>query len=130
MGSRPEDSNGRPEMAATIQRQRERLFKASAVIHTCRYACASEFERFEPERMYDVLRVVDELIDGAAAELEQFTQNEPYEGEDTHIPRVVAKSLRKDAALLQQQHPQLHTLRAQLLRAAAVIEELACGTDK
>lgn len=62
-------------MAAAIEAQRQQLFKASAVIGMCRYACASLYEGFDPEQLWDALQVVDELIDAVAEVLEGFADN-------------------------------------------------------
>ena len=71
MGSKPAHSTGRREIAAAIEAQRQQLFKASAVVDMCRYACASKFTGFDPEQMADTLRVVNDLIDDVAAALEE-----------------------------------------------------------
>lgn len=64
------------ELAVTIEAQRQQLFKALAVIEVCRYACASMFEGFDPEQLYDALKVVHELVDDVADVLEEFAAEE------------------------------------------------------
>lgn len=49
----------------------------------------------------------------------------PSMQQDIADAQCVAQSLRTDAALLLRQHPRLHALHAQLVRAADVIERLA-----
>jgi hypothetical protein len=73
MDSRRTSSTECQEMPATIAAQREQLFKASAVIEMCRYACASHVEGFDTEQLAEALHVADELIDAAAEVLEQFS---------------------------------------------------------
>jgi hypothetical protein len=127
MGSKqPGNSTERRDMAAAIHAERKRLFKASAIIRMCRYATASLYQDwFDPDRLADALRAADDLIDGTAAALEPFAGDETTrKREDKPDARMVVKSLRQDAALLLHQHPKLHTVHAQLLRAAMVIEAM------
>lgn len=128
MGSKqPADSTERRKAAAVIHAQRVQLFKASAIVTMCRHSCASLYERwYDPDRLADALRAVDDLIDSTAAALEPFAGDPATHKrhDDMPDPRSVVTSLRKDAALLLQQHPKLHTVHAQLLRAATVIEAL------
>jgi hypothetical protein len=127
MGSKPANSTERRDTAAVIHAQRVQLFKASAIVTMCRHSCASLYERwYDPDRLADALRAVDDLIDSTAAALEPFAGDPATHKrhDDMPDPRSVVTSLRKDAALLQQQHPKLHTVHAQLLRAATVIEAL------
>lgn len=60
----------RRKIAAVIEAQRQQLFRASAVVDMCRFACASKFTGFDPEQMADALRVVSDLIGDAAGALE------------------------------------------------------------
>lgn len=76
MGSERVDSTDRREMGAIIEAQRQQLFKASAVIDMCRYACASQFDGFDPEQLAVALHVVFDLVNDATSVLEQFTGNE------------------------------------------------------
>lgn len=76
MGSERVNSTDRREMGAMIEAQRQQLFKASAVIDMCRYACASQFEGFDPEQLAVALHVVCDLVNDAASVLEQFAQEE------------------------------------------------------
>lgn len=126
MGSKPANSTERRDAAAVIHAQRKQLFKASAIVTMCRHSCASLYERwYDPDRLADALRAVDDLIDSTAAALEPFAGDETTrKGDDMPTPRLVVESLRKDAALLLKQHPKLHTVHAQLLRAANVIEAM------
>jgi hypothetical protein len=127
MGSKPANSTERRDTAAVIHAQRVQLFKASAIVTMCRHSCASLYERwYDPDRLADALRAVDDLIDSTAAALEPFAGDEVTRtrSDDTPDPRAVVNSLRKDAALLLQQHPKLHTVHAQLVRAAMVIEAM------
>lgn len=71
MGSRRADSSDRHKAAAITEAQRQQLFKASAVIGVCRYACASKFEGFDPEQLAMALQVADDLVNDAAEGLEQ-----------------------------------------------------------
>lgn len=64
------------EMAVMVETQRLQLFKASAVVDMCRYACTSKFEEFDPEQLADALQVVYDLIDAVAAVLEAFEGDE------------------------------------------------------
>jgi uncharacterized protein (DUF433 family) len=59
-------------MTARIEEQRQQLFKASAVIDMCRYACASKFEGFDPEQLAVTLHVVGDLICDTAEALERL----------------------------------------------------------
>lgn len=129
MGSQPPNSTtDSREVAARIGAQRRQLLKASAVIDMCRFACASKYEGFDPDQLADALMVADNLIDHVTGELEECAGYEATreQGDDIE-PRLVAVALRKDAALLLQQHPHLHAVHAQFLRAAAVIEKLTCA---
>jgi hypothetical protein len=76
-------STGKPRAAQPVQSrevaieaQRQQLFRASAVIYVCRYACDSSLAGFDPFQLVDALKVVYELIDGVAGELEQFAGDE------------------------------------------------------
>lgn len=69
MTSRVRETNDRPSLAATIERQRQQLFKASAVVDVCRYACASQYDGFDVEQLALALQVADDLVSGAASEL-------------------------------------------------------------
>lgn len=126
MGSKPADSTERREIAAAIHAQRKQLFKASAILRMIRYSTASLYQNwYDPDRLADALQAADDLIDGTATALEPFEGDEATrKRDDMPDPRVVVNSLRKDAALLLQQHPELHTIHAQLLRAALVIEAM------
>lgn len=70
MDSRLGDSTDRQEVAARIEVQRQQLFKASAVIDMCRYACASKLEGFDPEQLAVALHAAGDLICDAAEALE------------------------------------------------------------
>ena len=76
MDCRLADCTDRDEIAAVVAVQRDQLFKASAVIEMCRYACASKFEGFDPEQLAMALQAVDDLISGAVAALELVTGDE------------------------------------------------------
>lgn len=76
MGSKPADSTDHREIATTIEAQRLQLFKASAVVAMCRYACTSKYEGFDPEQLADALLVVDDLIGAAAGALEEIASDE------------------------------------------------------
>lgn len=73
LGSQPDDFTDR--RAVRIEMQRRQLFKASAVIEMCRYACASKVEGFDPEQLAVALHVVDDLIDGATEALEPLAND-------------------------------------------------------
>jgi hypothetical protein len=127
MGSKPAKSTDRRDSAAVIHAQRLQLFKASAIVTMSRHSCASLYERwYDPDRLADALRAADDLIDSTATALQPFAGNPATRkrGDDMPDPRSVVNSLRTDAALLLQQHPKLHTVHAQLLRAANVIEAM------
>lgn len=121
MGSDPGDSTD----ATIIQVQRRRLFRASAVAEICRHACASRYDDFDPDHLAGALWVVYELIEDVADVLERFAGDGATQKQDDFDPLLIVDSLRTDAALLLQHHPQLNSVHAQLLRAAAVIETLA-----
>jgi hypothetical protein len=61
------------EKAPTITAHREQLFKVSAVIEMCRYACASKLEGFDPEQLAVAPQAADDMIRDAAAALEPMT---------------------------------------------------------
>lgn len=62
------------EMRMRIEAQRQQLFRASAVVDMCRYACASNYEGFDPEQLAVALWVVYHLIDHVAGSLEGFAE--------------------------------------------------------
>lgn len=124
---KPTKSTERRDTAAVIHAQRVQLFKASAIVTMCRHSCATLYEQwYDPDRLADALRAADDLIDSSAAALEPFAGDTATRNRGDNIPdpRSVVNSLRTDAALLLQQHPKLHTVHAQLLRAANVIEAM------
>jgi hypothetical protein len=59
----------------TIEAQRQQLFKASAIVGVCRYACASKYET-DPEQVAASLQVVEDIIGNVAGNLEEFAGDE------------------------------------------------------
>lgn len=72
MDSRLNDSTDRSEIARNVETQRRQLFKASAIVAVCRYACASKLDGFDPEQVADALVVANDLIDDVAGMLEEL----------------------------------------------------------
>lgn len=71
------------QIAATIDLQRQQLYKASAVVDMCRYACASLYEGFDPEQLAEALQVVDDLVDDVASVLEQFAGDDAADDDES-----------------------------------------------
>lgn len=70
MDSTLDDSTDRCEMEVKFEAQRRQLFKASAIIAVCTYACASKLDGLDPECVADALMVAHDLIDDVAGMLE------------------------------------------------------------
>lgn len=76
MGLRRADPSDRSETAAALEAQRMKLFRASAILHICKHACASKLEGFDIERLALAIDVIDDLVNDADAALEQLPSEE------------------------------------------------------
>lgn len=56
--------------AATIETQRQQLFRALAVLHVAELALTSKTEGFDPDQCATALAVAGDLVDGVASALE------------------------------------------------------------